>query len=908
MTNTARHNLLAFLPLCLLAFAVVRAQDQPPRFRSGVEVTSLDVSVVDDRGRPIAGLTADDFNVKIDGTARRVVSADWVSLTTPEGPKPPPPPEGYSSNEGGSGGRLILLVIDQPNIRFGGAVGIRSAVTGFIDRLQPSDRVAVVGIGAGSPSVPFTLDRERVKRAVEQMPGQRNATRGNVYNIAMSEAMAIRRGDFMLLERVRNRECGDIRNARSRNEAVQIEMCYAAVESEAQSTAMLTANDGEQTLAVLRALFVALKGIDAPKTVVLVTEGFVLDDTQPSFVEIGTLAAAARVSIYALKLDEQAFDITRSQAPTAQFEDRMETSLGVELLANATRGSLFRVVTSADPVFQRIEAELSGYYLLGIESNPVDKDRRPHPINVSVSRRGAVVRSRRQLTTQLDGARPRTARETVMAGLTSPLTISALPLRVATFALQDQGSGAGTVQLLIHADIGLTYSSAKPVSLAYTLTDREGRIVGSQAASARLTPVMNGVPSPLQFTGGASVPAGDYTLKLAVAEGDLVGTVEHAVHATLLNAGAVNFSELMVGGPSETSTPARPTVGHFVSFGNVQGYVEAYGAAVRNLNVTYEVAADQDGPALLSTDVPARMAGNERAIFNRMILIRQLPPGKYVLRVRITGDAGLSKSPVIMARAFEIAPPAVLMTSVETAPGASAPATALFLPVSDDMFARAFRAEEASRGPIVQVFRKRVAPGSVAVFDAGVKQLAAGDFTKAELSFKSAIHPDDDSTALLAYLAAVFAASGHDTEAASAWQTALIDGADVPEIYQWLSDALMRIHEFAQARAVLEEATSNWPSDPRFAKPLALLYATFGQGQQAIRLLERHLDAHSNDVGGLAMAVEWIYNLHSLGAVAHSPADDLKLARRYADAYERAHGPQTALVKQWVDFIQGRGR
>ena len=38
------------------------------------------------------------------------------------------------------GGRLILLVIDQPNIRFGGAVGLRRAVNGFIDRLQPSDR------------------------------------------------------------------------------------------------------------------------------------------------------------------------------------------------------------------------------------------------------------------------------------------------------------------------------------------------------------------------------------------------------------------------------------------------------------------------------------------------------------------------------------------------------------------------------------------------------------------------------------------------------------------------------------------------------------------------------------------------------------------------------------------------
>ena len=42
---------------------------------------------------------------------------------------------------------------------------------------------------------------------------------------------------------------------------------------------------------------------------------------------------------------------------------------------------------------------------------------------------------------------------------------------------------------------------------------------------------MNGVPSALQFSGGASLPPGDYTLKLAVAEGDRVGTVEHPIHA-----------------------------------------------------------------------------------------------------------------------------------------------------------------------------------------------------------------------------------------------------------------------------------------------------------------------------------------------------------------------------------------
>ena len=150
---------------------VATQQPQTPGFRSSVEVTSLDVGVVDRDGKPITDLTPQDFVVRVDGAPRRVVSAEWVSLVTPPKPDAPPPPPGYSTNENATGGRLILIVIDQPNIRFGGAAGLRRAVNGFIDRLQPSDRIAAVGIGPGSTSTPFTADRERVKQAIARMAG-----------------------------------------------------------------------------------------------------------------------------------------------------------------------------------------------------------------------------------------------------------------------------------------------------------------------------------------------------------------------------------------------------------------------------------------------------------------------------------------------------------------------------------------------------------------------------------------------------------------------------------------------------------------------------------------------------------------------------------------------------------------
>ena len=97
----------------------------------------------------------------------------------------------------------------------------------------------------------------------------------------------------------------------------------------------------------------------------------------------------------------------------------------------------------------------------------------------------------------------------------------------------------------------------------------------------RLLPVVTGVPSPLQFSGGASLPPGDYTLKVAVAEGDRVGTIEHPIHAGLVTAGDLTLSELMVGGPAEIGDLFGPTIGHTVAYGAVHGYLEAYGRGRR---------------------------------------------------------------------------------------------------------------------------------------------------------------------------------------------------------------------------------------------------------------------------------------------------------------------------------------
>src|SRR5688572_9716058 len=52
--------------------------DSAPTFRAGVDLVTVDVTVLDRNGRPIEDLKPEDFTVKIDGTSRRVVAAELV--------------------------------------------------------------------------------------------------------------------------------------------------------------------------------------------------------------------------------------------------------------------------------------------------------------------------------------------------------------------------------------------------------------------------------------------------------------------------------------------------------------------------------------------------------------------------------------------------------------------------------------------------------------------------------------------------------------------------------------------------------------------------------------------------------------------------------------------------------------
>src|SRR5205807_10027041 len=98
--------------------------------------------------------------------------------------------------------------------------------------------------------------------------------------------------------------------------------CFQEVEMQAREMGRNSMMESDQTITGLRQLLIGLRSIDGPKTLFLISEGFVPGDSSSLVIERGSLASAARTSIYALRLDTPLFDASDAKAPADMFGDR----------------------------------------------------------------------------------------------------------------------------------------------------------------------------------------------------------------------------------------------------------------------------------------------------------------------------------------------------------------------------------------------------------------------------------------------------------------------------------------------------------------------------------------------------------------------------------------------------------
>ena len=216
--------------------------------------------------------------------------------------------ENVSSNDGPSTGRLLLFVIDENYLRFGGARAVLRTAERVMETLAPGDLVGLARLPTGAGGVEFTTNRDRIRRALANVSG---GLPRPTERVRLGEAHAFDTNDMSTWTQVINRECGDGGTGGAAGSSFQREACINEVEAQARNVLTDAAARTRQSISGYEGLATSLAAMKAPVNIVLISEGLYVGRERNDLTHLAELAARARTTFYVVQPDESMFEMTR---------------------------------------------------------------------------------------------------------------------------------------------------------------------------------------------------------------------------------------------------------------------------------------------------------------------------------------------------------------------------------------------------------------------------------------------------------------------------------------------------------------------------------------------------------------------------------------------------------------------
>ena len=551
-----------------VALSAAQAPQQPPgvqqptsTFRSTVDLVPVDVNVLDRAGVPIANLTADDFTLKVDGKPRRIASAQFItaSRTVEQAPQP----RDFSANPPSAGGRLIMLVVDQGNIGVAHGKTAMDAARRFVNRLTSADRVGLVTIPGAGPQINFTANHALVNQTLQSIVGMWNMGEHQDSQIGLTEAIQVERGNQQVIQQILERECTGLG-------AGDLATCRATLVAQAHTLYVDLSSRTRDSLVSLNHVMDRLAKTSTPKTVVLISEGLILERGINDITWLPPLASRGQVSLYVLQLEPNVFDATAVKTSPTRAEDIQLGHDGLGTLAGMARGSVFNVVSGADNAFVRLATELSGYYLLSFEPEPGDRDSKSHKIRIEVPNRpGVQVRARSDYT--IDPPHTLTADQQLADLLTTPLLGTDIGLKLTTYSFTE--NEGDKLRVMLAAEIDRTQNPRGKKSRSATrVVDGNNRVVSAQVEPELTVPVRPDTQTQI-YLGAVTLSPGTYIVKLAVVDDEgKRGSVDRTIDARLTPAGQIRITDLLLG--DDSAGGLNPSVSGQFAGSMLHGYFE----------------------------------------------------------------------------------------------------------------------------------------------------------------------------------------------------------------------------------------------------------------------------------------------------------------------------------------------
>lgn len=173
MPTLQRFHLWSALVCFGACSASILAQQQPPQFRTGIDLTRVEITVLHkDTRKPITGLTAEDFVIKVDGDAQRVATLAEVTVPRPAETSAPGLIEAAHdvARNDLTRPRLVVIVMNDAaggNDPFDRQTGVRIAHR-IVDGLGPEDKASIVFTRDNREAQDLTADRALLRRAIDR--------------------------------------------------------------------------------------------------------------------------------------------------------------------------------------------------------------------------------------------------------------------------------------------------------------------------------------------------------------------------------------------------------------------------------------------------------------------------------------------------------------------------------------------------------------------------------------------------------------------------------------------------------------------------------------------------------------------------------------------------------------------
>jgi VWFA-related protein len=496
------------------------SQSQTPTFRGGVDAVQIDAFVTDANGRPVRGLTVDDFVVYRDNESQPITTFATVDIPAAKSAAPPIADESDVAVNTRPDGRIYMFMLSSMSADM--ALRTRHLLHRFMDQYFGDNDMAAVVVDRGlvTDGQDFTYSRRLILEAIDKWGG--GGAGGEV--VPRSDPQYLASGQSML-------DRGTAEDLRGRMEF------FTRIPGHRKFVLWFTDNIGFDAYDVVdyHGGVPSLSGEHVHAAVAAATRG--------------------NIRIYPI-------------SPMGLAGGGLNRRMDFRAIADVTGGTAHVESNDFDGAFARMVEETSTYYVLGVEAATVKQGRYVR-FNVRVKRPGLQVKARPGYAEQLEYLKRRTkptpTRTPVEAAIANPISVPGVPMRVVATPFRADGKRAAvalTVDLEAStlsfgekdgraiADLQLRHLATGAKKDIYP----EWRYAGEVAMSAADRERVRG--RGLRVVSQLDLPKGRYQIRVASASGGNSGSVVYDLDVPDFSAGDFSMSgvSLMTAQSDQTVT------------------------------------------------------------------------------------------------------------------------------------------------------------------------------------------------------------------------------------------------------------------------------------------------------------------------------------------------------------------